>query len=151
VWQPIVAGKPYEPFAALVRERVGAELADSLMVGDRPSTDGLMAKRLGVPFGLLLSGVTGADEVPTDPAPTYVGGQPGGSGRRDRRSGVGVDPGGGDEIAAPACAVVGDGCELEPRFARFLLACDDDRVPSDGRSAAVRLHFELTTRDRELS
>lgn len=70
--EPIVAGKPYEPFAALVRERVGVELADSLMVGDRPSTDGLMAKCLGVPFGLLLSGVTGADEVPTGPAPKYV-------------------------------------------------------------------------------
>jgi ribonucleotide monophosphatase NagD (HAD superfamily) len=28
------------------------------LVGDRPSTDGLMAKRLRVPFVLVLSGVT---------------------------------------------------------------------------------------------
>jgi ribonucleotide monophosphatase NagD (HAD superfamily) len=42
------------------------------MVGDRPSTDGLMAQLLGIPFALLLSGVTGSDEVPTDPAPEQV-------------------------------------------------------------------------------
>lgn len=71
--QPVVAGKPYEPFAALVRARVGDELGQSMMVGDRPSTDGLMARRLGVPFGLLLSGVTGAEEDRGDPAPEYVG------------------------------------------------------------------------------
>lgn len=70
--EPEVAGKPYEPFAALVRTRVGDELGDSIMVGDRPSTDGLMAQLLGVPFALLLSGVTGEDEIPTDPAPDHV-------------------------------------------------------------------------------
>lgn len=70
--EPVVAGKPYEPFAALVRERLGADIAASVMVGDRPSTDGLMAQRLGVPFALLLSGVTDSDEVPSDPAPAHV-------------------------------------------------------------------------------
>ena len=70
--EPEVAGKPYEPFAALVRARLGDDLADSVMVGDRPSTDGLVARRLGIPFALVLSGVTGSDEVPTDPAPDQV-------------------------------------------------------------------------------
>ncbi len=70
--KPDVAGKPYEPFAALVRDRVGTELADSVMVGDRPSIDGLMAQRLGIPFALVLSGVTKGDAVPTDPTPDQV-------------------------------------------------------------------------------
>jgi ribonucleotide monophosphatase NagD (HAD superfamily) len=30
----------------------------SIVVGDRPSTDGLLAHRLDVPFGLVRSGVT---------------------------------------------------------------------------------------------
>jgi ribonucleotide monophosphatase NagD (HAD superfamily) len=34
-----------------------------LVVGDRPSTDGLLAGRLGVPFALVRSGVT----TPSDP------------------------------------------------------------------------------------
>jgi 4-nitrophenyl phosphatase len=70
--EPVVAGKPYEPFAALVRDRVGAELGDSIIVGDRPSTDGLMAKLLGIPFALVLSGVTPSNRVPTDPPPDHV-------------------------------------------------------------------------------
>jgi HAD superfamily hydrolase (TIGR01450 family) len=70
--KPEVAGKPYEPFAALVRARVGNELGDSVMVGDRPSTDGLMAQLLRIPFALLLSGVTRSDEVPDNPAPDQV-------------------------------------------------------------------------------
>jgi glycerol 3-phosphatase-2 len=70
--KPEVAGKPYEPFAALVRTRVGDGVGDSIMVGDRPSTDGLMAKRLDIPFALLLSGVTTSEKIPTDPAPDHV-------------------------------------------------------------------------------
>jgi HAD superfamily hydrolase (TIGR01450 family) len=70
---PEVAGKPYPPMVALVRERVGAnELARSVLVGDRLSTDGLMAERLGVPFALVLSGVTTAADVPYTPQPTWV-------------------------------------------------------------------------------
>jgi 4-nitrophenyl phosphatase len=69
---PVVAGKPHEPFAAMVRARLGDDLSGSVMVGDRQSTDGLLAERLGVPFVLLLSGVTGEEDVPTDPAPSRV-------------------------------------------------------------------------------
>lgn len=61
---PTVAGKPHPPMADLVRARLGDDLRDTVLVGDRPSTDGLMAARLGVPFVLVHSGV---NEAP-DPA-----------------------------------------------------------------------------------
>ncbi|HVF75467.1 MAG TPA: HAD-IIA family hydrolase [Acidimicrobiales bacterium] len=66
---PVVAGKPHEPMAALVAERVGAV---DVMVGDRPSTDGLFARRLGARFALVLSGVTSADDLPVVPEPDEV-------------------------------------------------------------------------------
>lgn len=61
---PVVAGKPNEPVARLVGDRVPDA---SIMVGDRPSTDGLLARRIGVPFALVLSGVTKPGEEPADP------------------------------------------------------------------------------------
>lgn len=69
---PVIAGKPYEPMAALVRAQVGAEGArTAIMVGDRPSTDGLFARLLGCRFALVLSGVTlGPDGV--EPRPDLV-------------------------------------------------------------------------------
>jgi len=67
-----VAGKPYEPMAALVRRRLGDDLDGAILVGDRPSTDGLMAQRLEVAFALVLTGVTGSNDVPDDPAPEHV-------------------------------------------------------------------------------
>ena len=67
--KPEVAGKPHRPTADAIRTRA----ADvSIMVGDRPSTDGALAQQLGVPFALVLSGVTTAGDVPTDPAPDFV-------------------------------------------------------------------------------
>ncbi len=63
---PEVAGKPHEPIAALVRARLGA---DGVMIGDRPETDGRFADAVGYRFGLVLSGVTGPDDLPVDPAP----------------------------------------------------------------------------------
>jgi glycerol-1-phosphatase len=69
---PMIAGKPYEPMASLVRARLGGAMPDSLLVGDRPSTDGLMAKRLGVRFALVLSGVTSPGDLPVVPAPDVV-------------------------------------------------------------------------------
>jgi HAD superfamily hydrolase (TIGR01450 family) len=67
--EPEVAGKPYQPMADAVRERIGAAADDGLVVGDRPDTDGLMAKRLGLPFALVFTGVTSADDLPVDPEP----------------------------------------------------------------------------------
>lgn len=69
---PEVAGKPHEPMASLVRERLGGSLDDAVMVGDRVSTDGLMARRLEVPFHLVLSGVTTEADLPVDPEPARV-------------------------------------------------------------------------------
>lgn len=65
---PVVAGKPNAAMAELVGERVGAV---SVLVGDRPSTDGLMARALGARFALVLSGVSAAPSA--DPAADVVG------------------------------------------------------------------------------
>jgi ribonucleotide monophosphatase NagD (HAD superfamily) len=55
-----------------VRERLGPALGGSTLVGDRPSTDGRMARALGVRFALVLSGVTGESDLPISPAPDAV-------------------------------------------------------------------------------
>jgi len=65
----VFAGKPYPPMVAAVRERFGPI---DVMVGDRPSTDGLLAQRLGARFALVLSGVTAREDLPVDPAPDEV-------------------------------------------------------------------------------
>jgi 4-nitrophenyl phosphatase len=67
--EPEVAGKPYQPMADAVRERLGGDADDGMVVGDRPDTDGLMAKRLGLPFALVFTGVTKEDDLPVDPEP----------------------------------------------------------------------------------
>jgi 4-nitrophenyl phosphatase len=70
--EPEIAGKPYEPMAALVRAAVGEEEARmAVMVGDRPSTDGLFARTLGCRFALVWSGVTGAGAT-VEPVPDLV-------------------------------------------------------------------------------
>ena len=72
---PEVAGKPFGPAAEMVHHRLGPR---GVMVGDRPTTDGDFATRLGWPFALVLSGVAsrtpgpGEEPVP-DPAPPYLG------------------------------------------------------------------------------
>jgi len=66
---PVIAGKPYEPMARLVREVVGVRRAtDAVMVGDRPETDGLFAQTLGCRFALVWSGVT-APHTTVQPVP----------------------------------------------------------------------------------
>ena len=59
--EPELAGKPHAPMAALVRERLGE--GPYVMVGDRPTTDGLFAVELGARFGLVLSGVTDREDL----------------------------------------------------------------------------------------
>lgn len=61
------AGKPYEAMVHLLR-RQATDIA--VVVGDRPATDGLLARRLGVPFALVRSGVI-APGAPADPAPDF--------------------------------------------------------------------------------
>lgn len=67
--EPEVAGKPHEPMVSLTRRRAGTV---EMMVGDRPSTDGRFARRLGARFGLVLSGVTTEADLPGDPAADIV-------------------------------------------------------------------------------
>jgi 4-nitrophenyl phosphatase len=67
---PEVAGKPHAPMRRLIAERVGPV---ATVVGDRPSTDGALARALGARFALVLSGVTGEGELDgLRPAPDAV-------------------------------------------------------------------------------
>ena len=65
-----VAGKPHPAMVALVEERVGPV---EVMVGDRPSTDGMLARAMGARFALVLTGVTRDDDLPVEPEPDVVG------------------------------------------------------------------------------
>jgi 4-nitrophenyl phosphatase len=66
---PVVAGKPHRPITDLVRARLGPT---GICVGDRPDTDGGFAVALGYRFGLVLSGVTGAADLPVTPPADVV-------------------------------------------------------------------------------
>jgi HAD superfamily hydrolase (TIGR01450 family) len=57
---PTFAGKPHQPMATAIAALLGADFdaATTVMVGDRPETDGLMAQRLGCAFALVRTGVT---------------------------------------------------------------------------------------------
>jgi len=68
----IVAGKPHQPMVELVRAEVGLRAAGAaVMVGDRPSTDGLFARALGCAYAHVESGVTAAG-ANIDPTPDLV-------------------------------------------------------------------------------
>ena len=66
---PEIAGKPHEPMAALVRNRLGPA---GIVVGDWPDTDGGFARTLGYRFALVLTGVTGVADLPVTPEPDLV-------------------------------------------------------------------------------
>jgi 4-nitrophenyl phosphatase len=51
----VVAGKPNDALVKLIETSLGPV---DVVVGDRPSTDGALARRLGAKFGLVHSGVT---------------------------------------------------------------------------------------------
>jgi glycerol-1-phosphatase len=63
---PEIAGKPHEPLVALLRERAPDA---RIVVGDRPATDGLLARRLGLPYALVLSGVISPGHGPLEVEP----------------------------------------------------------------------------------
>lgn len=67
---PVIAGKPYPPMAELVRRAVGPgfDPATTVMVGDRPSTDGLFARVIGCRYAIVRTGVTGPG-APLDTEP----------------------------------------------------------------------------------
>lgn len=62
------AGKPHAPMVSILRSRTDPD-GIAMVVGDRPATDGVLARRLGSPFGLVLSGVTAAGHGPLDVEP----------------------------------------------------------------------------------
>ena len=66
--EPVVAGKPHEALVTLVQERLDPGEAIEAVVGDRPSTDGSLAKALSVPFGLVVSDATKLEGVAGDAA-----------------------------------------------------------------------------------
>lgn len=66
---PAVAGKPNPPIAMLLEEKLGAPPA--MVVGDRPDSDGALARSIGCRFALVLSGVT-KDPTSADPIPDVV-------------------------------------------------------------------------------
>ena len=66
---PVVAGKPNAPIATLVEERLGG--VPSVVVGDRPDSDGALAVAIGCRFALVLSGVT-KDPAAAVPPPDVV-------------------------------------------------------------------------------
>ncbi len=59
------AGKPNEPSARLLADRLGSI---AWLIGDRTDTDGAMARAIGAKFGLVLSGVAESAEG-IDPPP----------------------------------------------------------------------------------
>lgn len=67
--QPVVAGKPHQPMAELIRAIGGST---GTVVGDRPETDGAFARTLGYAFALVLTGVTQEADLPVDPVPDEV-------------------------------------------------------------------------------
>jgi len=66
---PLVAGKPHDPIATLVRQRCGDV---GVMVGDRPDTDGRFARTLGWEFALVLTGTVTARDLPVTPTPERI-------------------------------------------------------------------------------
>ena len=67
---PEVAGKPHPAMAALVRSLVGD--GPHVMVGDQDATDLAFGRLLGARTALVLSGITGAADLPLDPPPDVV-------------------------------------------------------------------------------
>lgn len=67
----VVAGKPNDPMATIVRARLGD--GAGTVVGDRPDTDGALARSLGYRFALVLTGVISQHDVAAaDPQPDEV-------------------------------------------------------------------------------
>ena len=81
----VVAGKPNGPMVDRIRSVFG-ESADGVVVGDRVDTDGELARRLGWPFGLVMSGVTTAARPAPGVSDVRHRGRPGGARFGHRRA-----------------------------------------------------------------
>ncbi len=56
---PEVTGKPHMPTVEFIKQRFGEK---GIVVGDRPTTDGALAKALGWPFALVMSEISHSTE-----------------------------------------------------------------------------------------
>jgi 4-nitrophenyl phosphatase len=61
--QPIVIGKPETPMLEMAMIRMGAQPAETVMLGDRLDTDILAGERAGMPTVLVLTGVSTRDDL----------------------------------------------------------------------------------------
>ena len=68
--EPTLAGKPHAATVSCARERLGP--GAGVVIGDRPDSDGLLARALGFDFVLVLSGVTSQADLPVSPEPALV-------------------------------------------------------------------------------
>jgi 4-nitrophenyl phosphatase len=72
--QPYVVGKPSPEMYQVALERLGTTREQTLVVGDRLETDIVGAQDLGIPTGLVLSGVTSEQQARDwRPAPDLIG------------------------------------------------------------------------------
>ena len=69
--KPEVAGKPYLPMAEVLRAELGRDMRNTVVIGDLQATDGLFAQIIGVPFVLVLCGLTSSAEGLV-PRPEFV-------------------------------------------------------------------------------
>ncbi len=71
--QPLIAGKPQPEMFLVAMERMGLRPEETLAIGDRLDTDILGGQRAGCRTALVLSGVTGAEELAAyEPKPDLV-------------------------------------------------------------------------------
>jgi 4-nitrophenyl phosphatase len=61
--QPIVIGKPETPMLQMAMARMGAQPAETVMLGDRLDTDILAGERAGMPTVLVLTGVSTREDL----------------------------------------------------------------------------------------
>jgi 4-nitrophenyl phosphatase len=70
---PLVIGKPNPAMYQFALERLGTEIEETLVVGDRLETDIAGAQKLGSPCALVLSGVTDDEKAwQWEPAPDMI-------------------------------------------------------------------------------
>ncbi len=71
--EPEIVGKPYPGMYELAIHRLGVEMSETLMVGDRYETDIAGAAKLGLVTAGVLTGISSrADFEAGDPPPTYI-------------------------------------------------------------------------------
>ncbi|MEZ4859863.1 MAG: HAD-IIA family hydrolase [Caldilineaceae bacterium] len=71
--KPEIVGKPYPGMYELAMHRLGAEISETLMVGDRYETDIVGAARMGLVTAGVLTGISPRERFEQgDPPPTFI-------------------------------------------------------------------------------